>query len=149
VPEVVLSESELLRAGCDLRVTLGRLVRRLRQAHAPGELTLSEISVLSRLDRDGPATPGALAEGERIRPQAMGATLAVLEQRELVRRASDPSDGRRVLMSVNPEGSRLLVDRRSRSSQRMATALTEGFSAAEQRALVAVIPLLERMADQL
>lgn len=144
-----LSESDLVLAGCDLRVALGRIVRRMRQAHAPGELTLSEISVLSRLDRDGPATPGALADGERVKPQAMGATLAVLEQRALVRRAGDPTDGRRVLMSINPEGRRLLVDRRSHSAQRVTAALANGFSAEEQRQLIAVIPLLERLADQL
>jgi DNA-binding MarR family transcriptional regulator len=144
-----LTEPTLLRAGCDLRVALGRIVRRLRQSHAPGELTLSEISVLSRLDRDGPATPGALADGERVRPQAMGATLAVLEQRSLVARAADPGDGRRVLMSINPEGSTLLVDRRSRSTARMVSAIADGFTPAEQRQLIAVIPLLERMADQL
>lgn len=144
-----LSESDLVLAGCDLRVALGRIVRRMRQAHAPGELTLSEISVLSRLDRDGPATPGALADGERVKPQAMGATLAVLEQRALVRRAGDPTDGRRVLMSINPEGRRLLVDRRSHSARRVTAALADGFSAEEQRQLIAVIPLLERLADQL
>jgi DNA-binding MarR family transcriptional regulator len=149
VPDDQLAESALLRAGCDLRVALGRIVRRLRQSHEPGELTLSEISVLSRLDRDGPATPGALAEGERVRPQAMGATLAVLEQRALVARAADPRDGRRVLMSINPDGSKLLVDRRSHSATRMASALADGFTPEEQRRLVAVIPLLERMADQL
>jgi DNA-binding MarR family transcriptional regulator len=149
VPEPELTESDRLRAGCDLRVALGRLVRRLRQGHAPGELTLSEISVLSRLDRGGPATPGVLAEGERVRPQAMGATLAVLEQRALVARAADPGDGRKVLMSITPDGRRLLVDRRSLNTQRMATALTEGFSQEEQRLLITVIPLLERMADQL
>jgi DNA-binding MarR family transcriptional regulator len=143
-----LDEAAVLRAACDLRVALGRLVRRLRQAHAPGELTLSETSVLSRLDRDGPATPGALADGERVRPQAMGATLAVLEQRALVTRAADPGDGRRVLMSTTPAGTRLLTDRRSASTQRMAAALA-GLTADEQRGLIAVIPLLERMADQL
>lgn len=148
VPEE-LSESELARAGCDLKVTLGRLVRRLRQSHEPGDLTLSEISVLSRLDRDGPATPGALADGERVRPQAMGATLAVLEQRSLVERAADPGDGRRVLMSINANGRRVLTDRRSHSAQRMTTALTEGLTPDEQRRLIAVIPLLERMADHL
>jgi DNA-binding MarR family transcriptional regulator len=149
VPDAHVSETDLLRAGCDLRVALGRLVRRLRQGHAPGELTLSEISVLSRLDRDGPATPTVLAEGERVRPQAMGATLAVLEQRDLVERSADPGDGRRVLMSITPDGGRLLVDRRSHNTQRVARALTEGFSREEQRQLIAIIPLLERMADRL
>ena len=149
MPNDQVSEPDLLRAGNDLKVVLGRVVRRLRQGHAPGELTLSEVSVLSRLDRDGPATPGALADGERVRPQAMGATLAVLEQRGLVDRTGDPADGRRVLMSVTGEGRRVLIDRRTRSVQAVTTALTDAFSAAEQRQLIAVIPLLERLADRL
>jgi DNA-binding MarR family transcriptional regulator len=121
----------------------------MRQVHAPGELTLSELTALSRLDREGPMTPGRLAAEERVKPQAMGATLAVLEERGVVERAPDPSDGRRVLMSVAPAGRRLMAERRSVSTQRMAAALAEGLDAAEQRRLVAVIPLLERLADQL
>jgi DNA-binding MarR family transcriptional regulator len=144
-----LTESELARAGCDLKVAIGRLVRRMRQAHEPGDLTLSEISVLSRLDRDGPATPGALADGERVRPQAMGATLAVLEQRSLVERAADPGDGRRVLISINTNGRRILGDRRSHSARLVTAALTTSLTPAEQRQLISVIPLLERMADHL
>jgi len=140
---------DLLRAGNDLRVVLGRIVRRLRQVHASGEVTLSELSVLSRLDREGPATPGALALQERVRPQAMGATLTALEQRGLVGRAPDAGDGRRVLMSVTPAGRRVLVDRRSANTRRMAEALAEGFTPAEQRRLISMLPLLERLADRL
>jgi DNA-binding MarR family transcriptional regulator len=141
--------ADLLRAGNDLRVVLGRIVRRLRQAHAPGEVTLSELSVLSRLDREGPATPGALAVDERVRPQAMGATLATLEQRGFVGRSPDAGDGRRVLMSVTAAGRRVLVDHRSLNTRWMADALAEGFSEAEQRRLISMIPLLERLADRL
>jgi DNA-binding MarR family transcriptional regulator len=140
---------DLLRAGNDLRVVLGRIVRRLRQAHTTGEVTLSELSVLTRLDREGPATPGALAQAERVRPQAVGATLTALEQRGMVGRAPDAIDGRRVLMSVTAAGRRVLVDRRSRNTRRMAQALADGFSPAEQRRLIAAIPLLERLADRL
>jgi DNA-binding MarR family transcriptional regulator len=139
---------DLNRAGNDLRVVVGRIVRRLRQAHATGEATLSELSVLSRLDREGPATPGELAALERVRPQAMGATLTALEQRGLVGRTPDTGDGRRVLMSVTAAGRRVLVDRRSLNTQRMAHAL-QGLSQADQRRLVSMIPLLERLADRL
>jgi DNA-binding MarR family transcriptional regulator len=142
-------EPENERAACDLRVALGRIVRRLRQAHEPGELTLSEVSALSRLDRGGPATPGALAAGERVRPQAMGATLAALEQRGLVTRMPDPDDGRRVSMSATDAGRRVLHDRRSASTRRITRALAEGFSPEERRCLVEAIPLLERLADHL
>ncbi len=130
-------------------MALGRIVRRLRQGHAAGEVTLSEVSVLSRLDRDGPATPGALADDERVRPQAMGATLACLEQRQLVGRRPHPDDGRRVVMSVTAAGRQILLDRRSANTQRVTRALAEGFSPAEQRRLFAAIPLLERLAGLL
>ena len=143
------NESDAEQAACDLRVALGRIVRRLRQAHEPGELTLSEMSALSRLDRDGPATPGALAGGERVRPQAMGTTLAALEQRGLVTRMPDPEDGRRVSMSVTEAGRRLLLDRRSVSTRRITQALAEGFTPEERRRLIEVIPLLDRLADGL
>jgi DNA-binding MarR family transcriptional regulator len=144
-----MDEPDDERAASDLRVTLARIVRRLRQAHEPGELTLSEVSVLSRLDRDGPATPGALAGGERVRPQAMGTTLAALEQRGLVTRMPDPDDGRRVSMSVTEAGRQVLLDRRSASIRRMTRALAEGFTPEERRRLIEIIPLLDRLADSL
>src|SRR5215472_10307855 len=76
-----------------LRVSIGLLVRRLRQAQPAGDLTLPESSALARLDRGGPATPSALARLEQISPQSMGATIAALEARALVERHPDPADG--------------------------------------------------------
>jgi DNA-binding MarR family transcriptional regulator len=145
----IVTDEELLQASTDLRVALGRLVRRLRQGYVVGELTLPERSVLSRLDREGPATPGCLADLERVKPQAMGVTLAGLVDRGLVERRKDDSDGRKVLMSVTGAGVRLLTDRRSRTTELMATALAEKFTVAEQRKLMAAIPLIERLADEL
>lgn len=140
---------EAVRVGMELRLVVGRIARRLRQAHAVGELTLSEISVLARLDRDGAASPGVLAEEERVRPQAMGSTLAALEQRGLVGRRPDAVDGRRIVMSVTAAGSKVLRDRRSESTHRIAQALSEEFTAAERRQLSAVLPLLDRLAQRL
>jgi DNA-binding MarR family transcriptional regulator len=140
--------ADAVTLGSDLRVVLGRVVRRLRQGHKPGELTLSEASVLSRLDRDGPATPGVLAEHERVQPQAMGVTLAGLERRELISRAGDPSDGRRVVLSLTPAGRRLLSDRRTLNGQRITRAL-EALRPEERQLLAEAIPLLDRLADQL
>ncbi|MFJ9787031.1 Transcriptional regulator [Amycolatopsis camponoti] len=144
-----MTDEDLLQASADLRVALGRVIRRLRQGYVVGELTLPERSVLSRLDREGPATPGCLADLERVKPQAMGVTLAGLVDRGLVERRKDDSDGRKVLMSVTETGVKLLTDRRSRTTEKMATALAEKFTAAEQRELIAAIPLIERLADEL
>jgi DNA-binding MarR family transcriptional regulator len=145
----IVTDEELLQASADLRVALGRLIRRLRQGYVAGELTLPERSVLSRLEREGPATPGCLADLERVKPQAMGVTLAGLVGRGLVERRKDDSDGRKVLMSVTEAGVKLVTDRRSETTRRMAAALAGKFTAAEQRELIAAIPLIERLADEL
>jgi len=149
VAELKELSPDLARAGADLRVAVGRIARRLRQAHAVGEVTLSEVSVLARLDRDGPNTSGALAELERIRPQAMGVTLSELEGRGLVRREADRADGRKVLISVTPAGRNTLSQRRSASAERITRALAEEFTAVERRRLLAVLPLLDRLAERL
>ncbi|NED47336.1 MarR family transcriptional regulator [Amycolatopsis sp. SID8362] len=144
-----MTDEDLLQASTDLRVALGRLVRRLRQGYVVGELTLPERSVLSRLDREGPATPGCLADLERVKPQAMGVTLAGLVERGLVERRKDDSDGRKVLMTVTEAGVKLLTDRRSETTRQMAAALAEQFTEAERRELITAIPLIERLADRL
>ncbi|MEV8515335.1 MarR family transcriptional regulator [Dactylosporangium sp. NPDC051484] len=131
-----------------LQVAVGRLVRRLRQTHVPGQMTLSEASVLSRLDRDGAATPGELAAGDRVKPQAMGVTLQALEQRGLVARSPDPGDGRRVLMSITDEGRRLFTDRRSLKTHALAEAIGR-LDDDERRALTEATRLLDRLAEQL
>jgi DNA-binding MarR family transcriptional regulator len=140
---------ETARPAARLRIAVGRIARRLRQAHAVGELTLAEVSVLARLERQGPAAPGALAELERVRPQAMGTTLAALEERGLVQRAPDAADGRRVVISVTAAGRELIDDRRCASTQRIDRALSEEFTNAERAQLLDALPLLERLAERL
>jgi DNA-binding MarR family transcriptional regulator len=135
--------------GNDLRVVLGRIVRRLRQGHEAGEVTLSELSVLARLDRSGGLPPGRLAEQERISPQAAGAILAVLEERGLAVRTPDPRDGRRATLSATGAGRALLAGRRSRNAERMERALRQALTPDEIQQLTRVIPLLDRLAQKL
>ncbi|SRR5581483_760332 len=133
-----------------LYVSIGLLRRQLRQAaQAEGELTLPQTSALARLDRGGPATPGALAKLEQISPQSMGATLAALEARGLIERRPDPADGRRVVLSVSDAGREALRQRRDARAEQIAKALSAGFSVAELAQLQAAAPLLERLAQSL
>lgn len=132
-----------------LRVSVGMLLRRLRQVRPDDELTLPESSALARLDRTGPATPGALAKVEQISPQSMGATLAALEARGLIGRRPDPADGRRVVLSVTEAGQELLRNKRGARVEQLAQALSAGFTAAELRQLAAAAPLLERLAQSI
>jgi DNA-binding MarR family transcriptional regulator len=132
-----------------LRVAIGLLVRRLRQTQSEGELTLAETSALSRLDRGGPATSSDLAKQDRISPQSMGATLAALEQRGLIERQRDPGDGRRIVLSISEAGRQVVSDRRGARTEQIAAALRGGFTDGELGQLLAVVPLLERLAEKL
>jgi DNA-binding MarR family transcriptional regulator len=142
---VTTATADLDRVAGDLSASLGLLVRRLRQVHVDGDLTLSQASVLVRLERDGPATPGSLAALEQITPQSMGAILAALQESGLVSRSGDPSDGRRVVMSITGAGRESLQGVRDEKARRLAKAMAEGFSPAEQRQLIEAVPLLQRL----
>ena len=128
---------------------IGLLVRKMRQAHLPGELTLAESSALKRLDKGGPATSSDLAKQDRISPQSMGATLAALEQRGLIERRRDTGDGRRILLSISDAGRQMVNDRRGARTEQLAAAMRAAFTDAELGQLLAAAPLLERLAEQL
>jgi DNA-binding MarR family transcriptional regulator len=141
-----LNANDVARA---LYVSLGLLLRRLRQVQTDGELTMPETSALARLDRGGPMTSADLARMEQITPQSMGATLATLEARGLVERRPDPGDGRRVVMSLTEAGLQALRIRRDARAERLAQALSTGFTPSELGQLLAITPLLERLAQSI
>ncbi|HEV7651671.1 MAG TPA: MarR family transcriptional regulator [Actinophytocola sp.] len=134
--------------GAALRLAVGRITRRLKQRHTVGDISLSGVSVLARL-AEGADSPGSLAELEHVRPQAMAATLAALEERGFVVRGQDAFDGRRAVMTITERGRAVLRERRSESEQRLAEVLGAEFSPVERRRLAAVLPLLDRLAERL
>ena len=84
----------------ELRTSLGKLKRKLRAQTGHGDLTSSQVSVLLRLEKDGPATVSNLARAEAMRPQSMSAVIAPLEAAGLVSGTPDPNDGRQILFSL-------------------------------------------------
>jgi DNA-binding MarR family transcriptional regulator len=142
------SRTDTAQLATDLTVALSRVVRRLRQAHTPGDLTLSEASVLARLDQETTASPTELALGERVKPQARASTLAALESQGLVSRSPDRADGRRALIGLTPAGRAALSHRRSVKTSLMTRALSD-FTADERAQIRQAITLLDRLADRL
>jgi DNA-binding MarR family transcriptional regulator len=130
-----------------LHVSMGLLLRRLRQVREAGGLSVPETSALARLDRNGPATSSELARVEQISPQSMGATLSALEARGLITRDPDARDGRRVVLSVAEAGRQLLRDKRDARTELLAKALADGFTREELDQLMTAAPLLERLAQ--
>ena len=137
--------SAAAHAAGDLRVLLGRLRRRLKEVDNSDGITASQLSVLSRLDREGPAAPGVLAAAERVRPQSMGATLAALEERALIGRRPDPVDGRRQVVSLSDAGVEVITGTRRVREEWLARALQDRYTEAERATIVEALALLERL----
>ncbi len=136
------------RAATDVRVVFSRLRRRLREVAAFGDLTPSQTSVLSRLDKGGPASISDLAAAEQVRPQSMAATLAAVAEHGLIERRPDPSDGRRQLISLSDDGrEKIAFSRRSREEW-LARALADDYSEADRQTIIEAMALLDRLADR-
>jgi DNA-binding MarR family transcriptional regulator len=133
----------------ELHLSISLFLRRLRQSKpAADDLSTPETSALSRLDRGGPTTSAELARADQISAQSMGATLSTLAARGLLERQPDPSDGRRVTVSISDAGREVLRNRRNARTQQIAGGLATGFTRAELRQLKAAAPLIERLAQQ-
>ncbi|WP_194896485.1 MarR family winged helix-turn-helix transcriptional regulator [Catenulispora pinisilvae] len=134
-------------AARELRVLVGRLRRRLREVDDVHELTASQLAVLGRLDRDGPASTSDLAKAEHVRPQSMAATIAALDERGMVARRQDPADGRRQLIEPTPAADDAVRGSRQARDEWLECALRERFSAEELATVVAALGFLERLSE--
>lgn len=131
----------------ELRISLGKLIRRLREQAHPNDLTSAQKSVLLHLERDGPATVSALARAEGVRPQSMRITVAGLEAMQAVSGEPDPADGRQTLIELTPAFRQYLTESRAAKDDWLLRALQETLTPEEQDELTAAVKLLERLAD--
>ena len=122
------TETDIAPVAADLRVVLGRLIRRLR---AENTFPLSHGLVLGRLDRDGPKSVSDLAAGERMRPQSMAQTVG---------------DGRRALVSLTPTGLEKLEENRRNREGWLFDAIAE-LPDVDRETLERAVVLLNRLAD--
>ena len=134
-------------AARDLRVMFSRLRRHLKDVTTGGGLTPSQTAVLTRLWKEGASSTSALAASERVRPQSMAAILAGLDQHGLIRRAPDPDDGRRQMISLTAAGRRRAESDRQIREEWLARAMQERYSERERRVINDALSLLTRLTD--
>lgn len=130
-----------------LRDVFGHFKRQFRDKAAIGDLTVSQIAALSRLNRDGPATVTNLARAEGVRPQSMGATVAALETSGLVSSAPDPDDGRQTIWSLSPVCREWIRLGRAAREDWLFHAIQKSLTTAEQQQLADAIGLLKRIVE--
>jgi DNA-binding MarR family transcriptional regulator len=122
------------------------LVRRVRAAAASHELSLTEVAVMARLSKGGPATTADLARAEGMKPQSMGTTIAALEEMGMVERRPHATDGRQVNIELTPKG--LAVRKNVKDAKRtwLAQAVAQ-LDEQDRETLFAAGEIIKRMAE--
>jgi DNA-binding MarR family transcriptional regulator len=131
----------------DLRALLSKLKRRLRRQGHVGDLTPSQVSVLLRLEKDGPATAAGLARAEGMRPQSLGPIITALEGAGLVSGAPDPNDGRQTLISLTDACRKWAQEGRAARQDWLTRTIQARLSPQEQAELSASVELLKRLVE--
>jgi len=126
---------------------IGLLVRRVRAAAASHELSLTESGVMARLAKHGPATAADLARAEGMKPQSMAATIAALEERELVERTPHPTDRRQMNVALTDRGLAVRQSMRNAKHTWLAQAVSQ-LDKKEQETLFAAAEIIQRLAEK-
>jgi DNA-binding MarR family transcriptional regulator len=120
---------------------VSRLLRRLVPVEG---LSLTALATLATLERFGPRRLTELAIGEGVTQPAMTQLVSRLQAGGLVRRTSDPDDGRVVRVELTTTGRDELARRREIRTERLAALLT-GLDADQQTALAAAVPAFDAL----
>jgi DNA-binding MarR family transcriptional regulator len=131
----------------DLRAIASKLKRRLREQAGTGDLTPSQVSVVLRLEKDGPATVSNLARAEGMRPQSMGAAVAPLEAMGIINGTPDPNDGRQTILSLSDHCRDMLKEGRAARQDWLTRTIAARLSPAEQDVLGSAVALLKRLVE--
>lgn len=141
------SSTTAAKAAEELRGLTGRLRRRLREQSNVGDFSPSQISVLVRLEKDGPATASSLARAEAMRPQSMGKIIAALEAEGMIRGEPDSADGRQTILDLTETCRAWIVEGRTAYQDWLSNRIDTCLSASEQDNLIAALALIRRVVD--
>ena len=132
-----------------LALALTRLRARLREESGRDStgLSISQLSILQRVRRDGPATAASLAAAEHVSQQAIAQSVVPLKSAGLVRSRPEPKDGRKALISITDAGLSLRESIIASRNSWLSRAVDSTIDSQEQAALDKAIELLERLAD--
>ncbi|KIU18699.1 MarR family winged helix-turn-helix transcriptional regulator [Mycolicibacterium llatzerense] len=135
------------RLANDLSLAVVRLARQLRFRRPDSPVSLTQLSALATLAKEGPMTPGALATRERVRPPSMTRVIASLVELGLVARSSHPDDRRQVLVVVSPAGEELFEAER-RAGMEWLQGRLEKLTQQDRATLLAAADLMFAIIDE-
>jgi DNA-binding MarR family transcriptional regulator len=134
-------------AARDVREGVVALARRLQAQRQDHGVSPTGVALLSRLHRDGTATPTSLADAEGAAPQTLTRVIAALEEQGLIARRDDPDDRRQVLLDITGDGLDVLRRHKATHLAWLTRAMAAELTPAEQGILRVAAQLLDKLAD--
>ncbi|VTR77851.1 MULTISPECIES: MarR family winged helix-turn-helix transcriptional regulator [Cellulomonas] len=141
----LVADARPLALAGELRVALAKSTRRIRSRRGAADLPDPQFNVLAILLREGPLTPGALAEAEHVQPPSMTRTVNTLVGLGFVAKSEHPTDGRQVVVSLTGAGEAEVRETRRRRDAWLADQLRT-LTPEERRTLAQAAVLLRRIA---
>ncbi|MER7759837.1 MarR family transcriptional regulator [Streptomyces sp. NPDC097619] len=137
--------TEAAAIAAELRTAMGKLTRRVKHED---RVPLGQTAVLGALDRNGAMTTSDLAADQRVRPQSMARVVGLLMEQGLITRRPHPTDGRKSLVEISPEGRDTLEAERGRRAGWLARAIEAELTEEERELLAHSAALLDRLATR-
>jgi DNA-binding MarR family transcriptional regulator len=146
-PELIISRPEAVARVAGSLLPRASLLTRVLLRRVHHELSRAEVGLLSTLE-SGPRRITDLAEYEALAQPTITQLVNRLQQRGLVARERDPSDGRAVLVAATGAGREALAEVRSRYGALLAEHVRD-MSDSDLAALVAATDALGRLIEAL
>jgi DNA-binding MarR family transcriptional regulator len=148
VPPVPKQPVDTAAASVELTLAMKRLRARLRSESETAERwTISQLSALARIVREGPVTASALAAAEHVRPQSIAEIVTALKAGGLVAATPDPTDRRKSLLRATAAGRKLVASVLESREAWLARAIETVVDDKRRQALTDAISLLNALAE--
>jgi len=141
-----------METGTHIRLVLGRAAKAIeridRESIADTGITVSDFTILEALLHKGPLPINILGAKVLLTSGSMTAAANRLEEKDLIKRIQDPSDGRSFYLHLTKKGRRLIkeaFDRHARNLEEIADVLNEQ----ERSELVSLLKKIGRHAQSL
>jgi len=136
-------QQEIEKLVNEVQKVVRQIMRRIR-LQTPDDISLSQASVITRLDVPGGLTNAELARAEGVKPQSMSSIVADLEAEGYIQRSPHPADGRRIVLSLTEAG-RQVRQSRLAAKQQWLNSIIEQLSPQERQELQRGLDILNRI----
>jgi len=131
-----------------LRATVSALRKRLRkQSYSIDTYSMTEITTISLLYKEGPLLPSELAARTKVKPQSMSQILNKIEKQGIIKRTPSKEDGRKTYISLTVSGKEIVEHTRYERDEWLAETIATTLTEKEKDILKEAIVILNKLAE--